>query len=329
MGAWTEIVDFTVPSNTTSFTLNNFGTITKDDFIKVVMTFVNADSNNTAVHFLGNTSTLTNYHHQRIESGGTSVSAVRANFNFFSYVSPNQTGQSISYVKLSENDRLNTFSNITRRNDSSIENWFLYNTSSGATFTSGITSIKIDCDRTNGIGTGTRIQIYRLDAEKVADFVTTSNSTQVDIPVTGSLDPAITKDSEYLLVSDVLADNIQGGNYRLFANDNTTAADYHSQRIQGNGSTANAARENEPNYFSVDSSGNRTLTYSHIKLSEIGAFTSQNYAIELYGSSSVRIRNRFNSSTAENITSITKLNIAAVSPSRIGSGSRFILYKLK
>jgi hypothetical protein len=38
MGAWQEIVDYTVPSNTTSVVLDSFGTITKDDFVKVVAT---------------------------------------------------------------------------------------------------------------------------------------------------------------------------------------------------------------------------------------------------------------------------------------------------
>jgi hypothetical protein len=33
MGAWQEIVDYTVPSNTTSVVLDSFGTITKDDFV--------------------------------------------------------------------------------------------------------------------------------------------------------------------------------------------------------------------------------------------------------------------------------------------------------
>ena len=41
MGAWQEIVDYTVPSNTTSVVLDSFGTITKDDFVKVVITGTN------------------------------------------------------------------------------------------------------------------------------------------------------------------------------------------------------------------------------------------------------------------------------------------------
>jgi hypothetical protein len=48
--------------------------------------------------------------------------------------------------------------------------------------TSGITSFTLRSIN-NGIGTGSRIQIYKLAAEKVADITVGSNTTQVDISV--------------------------------------------------------------------------------------------------------------------------------------------------
>jgi hypothetical protein len=325
MGAWTEIVDYTVPSNTTSVVFNDFGTITKDDFIKIVTSIKNANSSaiNTRL-FVNTATTTTNYHRQILSAVGSTVGAFRSNAARFTAVSGSGESTTVAYLKLSENNVANWITNRTFDNGSNIETVFQCTTSSGATFSSGITSLTFESETASAIAAGSRIQIYRLDAEKVADFVTTSNSTQVDIPVTGSLDPAITKDDEYLLVSDITAGTSTG--IRLFVNDNTTATDYYVQSIQGNGSTASASRGNNA---SITGGSGRFLNYTHIKLSEIGAYTNQSYSIREYGTSSLILENNFVSSTAENITSITKLNFFASAANGLGSGSRFILYKLK
>jgi hypothetical protein len=323
MGAWTEIVDYTVPSNTTSVVLNDFGTITKNDFIKVVATLINTSSSNNSISLFGNTATTnTDYHRQGLLGEGTSIVAARQDVNRFDDVIANQTSTAVGYIKISENDRLNIWSNTTRQNTSLVQVLFNVITSSGATFSSGITTLTFTGSQTNGIGTGSRIQIYRLDAVKVADITTTANATQVDI---SSL--SIGKDSEYLLVSDILS-NATGDGFALMVNDNTTSTNYYSQGIIGNGSSTIAARENAPTY-QITRDNLRNLGYAHIKLSEIGAYTAQTYNIELVGDSGIQLRNYFISSTAENITSITKINIKASATDRIRIGSRFILYKLK
>jgi hypothetical protein len=257
---------------------------------------------------------------------GSSTSAARDNVSRINVVTGSQTGSVIAYFKISENDKVNWWTNRTLRNDSSIENTFDYCTSSNLTFAAAITSLTFDSSVSDGLGDGSRIQIYRLDAEKVADITVTSNSTQVDIPVTGSLDPAITKDSEYLLVSDLDMPNI-GHSVYLCVNDNTTLTDYYRQRIRATGSTALAARANSPEY--VAALPTFDIAYTHIKLSEIGAFTFQSYTINNVGTSSIRLENYFGSSVAENITSITKLNIISQTTDNIQSGTRFQLYKLK
>jgi hypothetical protein len=321
MGAWQEIVDYTVPSNTTSVVLDSFGTITKDDFVKVVLTIVAGSGGGGDYRLLANSSVTTNYHRQYILGTSSTVAAARENSASIAATETGQTSTVIAYLKLSENDRLNIFANDTRRNDSSTQVLFGYVTSSGATFASGITSLTFTGDSANKIGTGSRIQIYKLAAEKVADITVGSNTTQVDI---SSL--SIDKDSEYLLVSDISTGGT-GGQYDLFINDNTTATTYYSQGIFGIASSASAQRFNSARYASTPAN-RTTVVHTHIKLSNIGAYTAQSYEIRESGTSTVGILNYFLSSTSEAITSITKLNIKAEATNGILAGSRFTLYKL-
>jgi hypothetical protein len=334
MGAWTEIVDFTFTANETSRAFTGLN-ITKDDFIKIVFTHVNGSSSGSDIRLFPNTAagvngfnTVTNYHNQLLEGNGTSPNASRTNANNFSFIPGSSQNYVLSFLKLSENGKANFFSNEYRTINSSLRLRFKYITSSNLTYNDPITSLTFSSDVSNGLGTGSRIQIYRLDAEKVADFTTTSNSTQVDIPVTGSLDPAITKDSEYLLVADISNPQGSGSVAYLTPNDLTTLTGYYSQDIRATDSTALAARQNTPLFNFLDAN-ERAISYSHIKLSEIGAYTSQNYVIRNLGTSSVRLQNFFISSTSEAITSIIKLNVFTGVSNAIGSGSRFILYKLK
>ena len=325
MGAWQEIVDYTVPSNTTSVTLNNFGTITKDDFVKVHMTHVSVEpSLDTMVGLTANTATsITSYHTQfLIVLGGTRFQG-RQNNARFATSNPLQTSTSFGYLKISENDRLNVFTNYNHENNSEVRNGFVYATSSGATFPSGINTLTFISDITNGIGTGSRIQIYKLAAEKVADITVASNTTQVDI--TG-LD--IKKGDEYLLVSNLLATTSSNSVHNLTPNDLTTATDYHTQAIVGEGSSSGAFRANRAELTRGVGTLTNNVVYSHIKLSNIGAYTSQNYQILGQGASNITMVNNFVSSVAENITSITKLNILSSVSNGIQSTSRFTLYKL-
>ena len=322
MGAWETLVDYTVPSNTTSVVLDNFGTITKDDFIKVVMTYVNPTSSEQGVNLLCNNSVSTNYHRQVIVSTSSTIIAARGNFSAIMDTGNNKTSTSFLLLKLSENGRVNYFNNTNFSNDSSLRTDFYYITSSGATFPNGITSLTFTSSN-NAIGANSRIQIYRLAAEKVADITVSSNTTQVDI--TG-LD--IKKGDEYLLVSDVLAQISQGSVISLTPNDLTTVTNYYTQWIFGGGSTAAAGRPNTNQMTFVTGVGNNAISHTHIKLSNIGAYTHQSYQLRNAGTSTPVISNDFTSSTAENITSITKLNIKSNETNGIGTGTRFILYKL-
>jgi hypothetical protein len=329
MGAYTELVDFTFTADETSRTFSGLN-ITKDDFIKIVVTQVNESGSGIALRLFPNTTasvsdfdTTTNYHSQRLQGDGSSVAASRSNNSILSFVDNSKTNTSISFFKISENGKTNFFTNELVTNDSGLSNIFRYTTSSNLTFNDPITSLTFTAAATDGLGDGSRIQIYRLDAEKVADITTTENATQVDI---SSL--SIGKDNEYLLVADIVA-NGSADDIALTPNDLTTVSGYNLQAIIGDGSTESAARVNRPNIAFLGNTGERSLSYNHIKLSEIGAYTHQNYELRFLGTSSVRLVNHFVSSTSEAITSITKLNIFSSGTDGIGSGTRFILYKLK
>jgi len=206
----------------------------------------------------------------------------------------------------------------TNNDDSNVQVNFNYTTST-VNFASGITSFTMN----GGWGTGSRIQIYRLDAEKVADITVASNTTQVDI---SSL--SIDKDSEYLLVSDIVGGVSGDSRYSVFPNDLTTETNYYSQYIAGIVSTAGAARSNIARIGNINLN-ERGINYSHIKLSNIGAFTNQSYQLRI-GTDNIPslLANFFVSSTYENLTSITKLNIKTDATNAIAAGSRLILYKL-
>ena len=322
MGAWQEIVDYTVPSNTTQVDFTGLN-ITKDDFIRVVTTINNTSSGAGTIGIFPNNDTNdNNYYRQLIRAFGGEFNASRVNQFRFGLIGPNKIGNINGYLKISKNNKLNVFGNYNDNNGSSVENNFSYTTSTSS-FTS-ITSLSLKSNQTNGLGANSRIQIYKLAAEKVADITVASNTTQVDI--TG-LD--IKKGDEYLLVSDIAYSGGSTPVYWLMVNNNLTKTNYYNQEIRGEASTASAARQNAPLFASLNATNaQRTLIYTHIKLSNIGAYTSQSYAMRSIGSNIVGIQNRFISSTFENLTSINQLNIETQLSNGISPNTRFQLYKL-
>jgi len=322
MSVWQEIVDYTVPSNTARVDLTGLN-ITKDDFIKLVATRTNTGPNQPTDVIQVNDNTSNNYHRQILQAFESSLFPARTadiGLNFSGSIT-NGTGSNFSYLKISENNKVNMFTNIFYNNGPTLSIQNIYSTT---TFdASPITKLSwFQASGPDPIGTGSRIQIYRLAAEKVADIVVSSNTTQVDI--TG-LD--IQKDSEYLLVSywnNVTSTSPAAG---LYVNNNTTATNYYTQRIEANGSTASATRYNAI-WTLTPGGGTDTVAYTHIKLSNIGSYTNQSYNIFGPGSTTPGIVNHFGSSIAENITSITQLNIISNVSNSIGTGSRFELYKL-
>jgi len=99
MGSWEEIVDYVVPSNTTSVTLNNFGTITKDDFIKIHTTIINPTSSLCHVRlFANNNNSTTDYYTQRLTGEDNSVISSRFNSQSprLCFIDPNTTSSTFA-----------------------------------------------------------------------------------------------------------------------------------------------------------------------------------------------------------------------------------------
>ena len=318
MAAWKEIVDYTVPSNTTSVTLNNFGTITKDDFIKVTMSIVSNSTNPQKYGLYPNANTTeTNYYHQRLIAENSNVIAVRENRQYIGVLDEITSIYISTLIKVSENNKFNLFSNFTATS-SNVRNAFAYQTST-IDF-NNITSLLLNTSISNGIGAGSRIQIYKLTAKKVADITVTSNTTQVDIT---ELD--IKKGDEYLLVYSL--NNLGSySRYNLFVNNLEAENNYNVQRITGADTSFFSSRHSRATFADIGNGMN--VGYVHIKLSNTGAYTFQSYNNYRSSAESIHVINWFGSSLSENIQEIESLKIIAISASAIQTNSRFELYKL-
>ena len=316
--AWKEIVDYTVPSNTTSVDITGLN-ITKDDFIKITANISNPTVAK-EIFFSFNGLPKTNFYRQHLQGFGTSVSSERWNDNSWGPVSTNSVGQYFAYLKISENNKSNVFSN---------NNWDTVLTSTLVRYSyvtstaniSSITSLNIFADDTNGIGANSRIQIYKLEAEKVADITATSNIQQFDI-----LDLDFKKGNEYLLIADY--PNASSGNYyRVFPNDLSNNSDYYVQRLLAVNTTVQSNRINFNAHMNA-STGHYALSYVFLKISNTGAFTFQAYGLRNNLIDSLVIQNDFLSSIYENLSDINKLTIQSADLNEMLAGSRVQLYKL-
>lgn len=314
MAVWEEIVDYTVPSITTQVDFTGLN-ITKDDFIKVVTS--HAIGAGQSLHIMvNNNNTNTNYYYQALNISATSRTAERGNRPRFNRVQSN--GFSTGYIKLAEDGTFNYW-NDAKADVSSLSTSKIVGSS---TFTmSSITQITFQGqDNAYNIGAGSRFQIYKLGAEKVADVTPASATNRFDI--TG-LD--IGKADEYLLVSDI--DTSAAANFFLNANDDTTAANYRAQSIQVSGTGASINRRAEARY-GTGFNDEKNLIHSHIKVTNDGIYYVQNYVIRDYGTNAVQLEDWFISSLSESLTDITELNVTSSASGAIGANSRFQLYKL-
>lgn len=170
MAVYTKIADYTVPDATTDVVLTNFGTITKDDVIKLVVTAVSS-VNNTFKIFPNSQLVDSQYKVQSLVLNTASITGSRTTTNRLGYFTAGKTNHIESLIKLSEDNRFNILSQSYTSLDASFKIDYDYCVSSGVTFPNGITSFLFNGTQTNAVGAGTRFELYRLDAEKVADIV--------------------------------------------------------------------------------------------------------------------------------------------------------------
>jgi len=318
--AYELIGDVTVGSNTTQvdFTGLNIG---KDDELLLVSEYLNGSVGASIALYVNDNITATNYCIQRIEASSTSVSGVRANASIITNTNAlNSRHTAFSKIKLANIGYVVWQSGITMSSGSS--NVALYDVGGTSQFTaSSITKVSLVNQTTNNILSGSRFQLYKLVAEKVADIIVPSNTTSVDI--TG-LD--IGKGNEYYLVSTTPTSAVNP-NFMLFVNDNNTATNYYTQRIMADSTTITGTRVNNAR-FSFSQSPETAFAMTNIKLTNSGYYVFKSNSMSNIGKSVLFMQKIVGTSTSTH-SSITKFTIMTDLSNGIGANSRFTLYKMK
>ena len=157
--------------------------------------------------------------------------------------------------------------------------------------------------------------------ELIADVNVTTATTQIDFDNLN-----ITKDDELRLVYTAV-----GGSgtfrWRIFPNNLTNESNYHTQILEGSGSSLVAGRLNVNNLVNPDNRKNSG--YADIKISNNDRFVVQSQEIWNVGSGSSGIRNSSNNIVGtQTVSSITKLSIISVVSNGILANSRLTLYKV-
>lgn len=318
--AYELVADVTVGTATTQvdFSGLNFG---KDDDLLLVGDWVNGVASTSYLSlFLNGNTTETNYYYEILQANGTSVVSGRANGNVVTEASASLKTFFESNLKLTNNGYFISQNESSRNYGSGVILESIYDTS---TFTStNITKLSIVSNVSNAIGIGSRFQLYRLKAKKVADIIVSTATTQVDI--TGL---SIDKDSEYMLVSDVVNASGTTDLIALYPNDNVTSTNYYNQNIYATGVDIASSRTNT-NYCFAVYTGYKNFAITKIKLTNNGYFVYQSDTIPRYYGTNMFLSKNYGTSTFT-MTSISKLSIKANITNAIGIGSRFTLYKMK
>lgn len=153
----------------------------------------------------------------------------------------------------------------------------------------------------------------------------TVSSTTTSVSFTGL---NITSDDEYLLVSDIYnSDSSGGATMHILVNGNTTLTNYYSQYAFAESTTVSGARGNNA-YYSYTYPLSYCESITHLRLNNSGYFSYNSNMNYRLGSSSTAAMRLVGSSTFT-MSSITQITLLSSTASKIMSGSRFRLYKLK
>jgi hypothetical protein len=321
--AYELVADVIVGTATTQvdFSGLNFG---KDDDLMLVYDLLKPSTSSNEFYIYANANyTNTNYYTQQLYAEGTSVGAGRYNIPLIDYLNQ-ANNNSIGFVniKLTNNGYVVFQNNINTRfynsNTANIHKRYIT-----STFTAtSLTSLRFSSQVTNQISVGSRFQLYRLKAKKVADIIVSTATTQVDI--TGL---SIDKDSEYMLVSDIVQTINSYSNFSIFANGNNTGTNYYTQMLWAYGTVVSGQRLNASFIYDINNSGS-CLAMTNLKLTNNGYLTSQSNIASTIGGANILIQKNYATSTFT-LTSITSLRIASSLANGIGIGSRFTLYKMR
>jgi hypothetical protein len=152
----------TVTFPQTSFDITGLS-ISKNDELRMVYTFV-GDTTTSAFYDLRANDVTSNYKSQLLLGGGTTVSAVNYTGSRFSVAQSDRPTTGFIDIKASNNDKFVGQSQMVHRVgsvSSNIEN-INYNILNTGTISS-ITKLTVISDRTNGIASGSRIRLYKVN----------------------------------------------------------------------------------------------------------------------------------------------------------------------
>jgi hypothetical protein len=130
----------------------------------MVYTLVGDSTSTTASYDIRVNDITSNYHSQELVGIGSSIFANRRTNSLFAVARSNRPGAGTLDIKNSENSRFVAQSQFVNRMgaDSSNINNQNFNIVNTGTVTS-ITKLTIFCDRTDGIDTGSRIRLYKVN----------------------------------------------------------------------------------------------------------------------------------------------------------------------
>lgn len=295
--------------------------ITKDDDYVIVADIYNSTgiTGQAIALFVNDNTNSANYYTQDIKAADTTLSAQRQNIPAIGGIDTLARSLIVANIKLTNSGYFVGQAHTLRGYQSS--SMYMLDRYVTSTFTlSSITKIDIGSATQTLIGVGSRFQLYKCIAEKVADITVGTAVTSVDI--TGL---NIDKTSEYMLVSDIVNAGT-ASDYSLFSNATTTG--YATQYLSANAATIALARASNSIFTNVAASA-KNCVITNIKLThKSGYIVLESWTTATYSSSSLYLLYRYGSSTFT-ATSITQLTITSVIATQIGIGSRFQLYKLK
>ena len=168
------------------------------------------------------------------------------------------------------------------------------------------------------------VEILIPTFELLYDSTGTVTLPQTQIDITGL---SIGKNDELRLVYTFVGVSNEAV-YSLYPNDLTTATNYHTQFLFGDGSSISALRQNA-NRLSQARDFDENAGFADIKISNNDRFVSQSQNTDKIGSAATALRNiNLNIVGTQTVSSITKLSIVASATNGIATGSRIRLYKV-
>lgn len=136
----------------------------------------------------------------------------------------------------------------------------------------------------------------------------------------------ITKDDDYLLVTDIINSTATPSDYRIFINNNITTTNYYTQQYYAKSTSIASSRVNSSVFMGNDQS-KKGSSFVKIKLCNSGYTVIQSEINRNYGESSNFTQNEHIVSTFTS-SSITDITVTSTNSLSISVGSRFMLYKL-